>query len=177
MISSTQTQHPLMPVSETPLDAGALASAEQACAQLKKMGVRVTKPRLAILSALFSEKEPIAIDTLHKERGLQQYDLVSLYRGLTLFADLGLVRRTLSFNGTSLYELNLGRSLRFRVTCTQSQKRELLSVDVSAHLSDAVQQARSELESKGFRDISFQIEFFAVSPDGRRISETSSERK
>lgn len=164
MIASTQTHHPLTQVNETPSPAPALTSVEQAYSKLKKLGVRLTKPRLAILSALFAEKEPIAIEALHKQRGLKNYDLVSLYRGLTLFADLGLVKRSFSYNGTSLYEVNFGGNTRFRVTCKLSQKRELLSVEVSSELAQAVDKARTELESKGYREVTCQVEFYAVSP-------------
>lgn len=166
MIASTQTQHPLAPAvdsSRPPL------TAAQAHQRLKRLGVRMTKPRQAILEALFAEREPIAIDTLHKQRGLSRFDLVSLYRGLTLFADLGLVRRTLSFSGTSLYELNLGDT-RFRVTCKHSHKRELLSVEVSAELARAIDKARHELETKGYSGITSQVEFFAVAPDAPSLA-------
>lgn len=145
-----------------------MESVEEACSRMKALGLRITKPRVVILTTLFSEQDPISIETLHQKIQNQSCDLVTVYRCLSVFTELGLVRRSFAINGTSLYEINRGGEVLFRVTCKNTQKRELLSTEVSSELTRAIQKARVELERKGYLDFSFSLELFATSPDSRQ---------
>ena len=168
MIASTQTNHPLASVHEPFQSSAAVDSVEQACSRLKSLGLRITKPRVTILSTLFTERDPISIENLHEKIQNQACDLVTVYRCLSVFTNLGLVRRSFAINGTSLYEINRSGEYLFRVTCKDTQKRESLSPEVSGELLQAINRAKAELEHRGYKDFSFNLEFFAVAPSSRQ---------
>ncbi|MFI5336472.1 MAG: Fur family transcriptional regulator, partial [Opitutales bacterium] len=93
---------------------------ELACARLKKARMRITKPRVAILEALARQTTPMAIEKLHALLDGRQCDLVTVYRCLAAFEELGLVRRSFQHSGTCLYELSLGdRPAHYHVVCSQ----------------------------------------------------------
>src|SRR5688572_6385389 len=104
MIAATQSNHPLAGVPKT----DEAAPLDVACTRLRESQMRVTKPRVAILNALLKRQAPVAIEQLHEELEAGSCDLVTVYRCLAAFEDIGLVRRSFLHNGTSLYEINVG---------------------------------------------------------------------
>lgn len=164
MIASTQTNHPLASVADITAPQTSIQTVEEACSRMKALGLRITKPRVVILTTLFAEQDPISIETLHHKIQNQACDLVTVYRCLSVFTELGLVRRSFAINGTSLYEINRGGDFLFRVTCKSTQKRETLSAEVSAELMRSINKAKAELERRGYVDFAFSVELFANSP-------------
>jgi Fur family ferric uptake transcriptional regulator len=166
MIASTQTNHPL---------AGAKASAkvpspiELATTKLKSAGLRITRPRLTILAALNKRSQPTSIEELHESLGDRGCDLVTVYRCMAAFEEIGLVRRAFFHNGTALYEINLGQPTRYHVVCKNTDRVEELDAETSAELNETLQKIESKLRARGYDDVGHIVEFFGVAPTGGRL--------
>jgi len=171
MIASTQTNHPL---------AGAKADAanEQtpitlACAHLKKSGLRITQPRIAILSALIKRGQPASIEQIHGDLAQDSCDLVTVYRCLSAFEEIGLVRRSFYRNGTSLYAINLGETnTGYHFVCKDNSQVEAIDAETTAELRRCVLQVEETLRAKGYTDVTHMVEFFGKAPaqQGGRVA-------
>lgn len=166
MIASTQTNHPLAPSkanvrTQTPI--------EVATAKLKSAGLRITQPRIAILAALNKREKPTSIEQLHADLGTATCDLVTVYRCMAAFEEIGLVRRAFFHNGTALYEINLGQPTRYHVVCKSTDRVEELDAETSAELSRTLSQIEDTLRARGYGELSHIVEFFGVSPQGGRL--------
>ena len=83
MIASTQTNAPLSGVQQR--DGGPESPLELATARLKAAGLRVTQPRVAILTALAAHERPATIEQIHSAIGLEACDLLTVYRCVVAF--------------------------------------------------------------------------------------------
>ena len=120
--------------------------------------MRVTKPRIAILNALINRQGPVAIEQLHEELKVGSCDLVTVYRCLAAFEEIGLVRRSFLHNGTSLYEISVGgRAEHCHVvckTCGQVDRLDYFPVEGISRV----------LQERGYSQLSHLVEFFGVCP-------------
>jgi Fur family ferric uptake transcriptional regulator len=164
MIASTQTNHPLTEVGSEK----GQSPVELACYKLKEAGLRITQPRVSILAALIKAGRPTSIDVLHGELGPNSCDIVTVYRCMTAFESIGLVRRAFLINGTSLYEINLGSPNRYHVVCKQTNKVEELDDASANELRRAVQLVEESLRTKGYSEVGHIVEFFGKSPTALR---------
>lgn len=154
MISATQSNHPLAAVGpgapqESPIDA--------ARARIRNAGMRITKPRIAIIEALQQHAGPISIERIHQHMGTDVCDLVTVYRCLAAFEDLGMVRRSYLHNGTCLYELTLGSPRHYHIICKQcgaSERVDYFPVEGIERL----------LQERGYAQVSHVVEFFGICP-------------
>lgn len=171
MIASTQTNHPMTGV---PTNSGGLVNAprqiETATARLKAAGLRITQPRIAILEAMIAFGQPASIEQIHGELSEDSCDLVTVYRCLAVFEELGLVRRSFFHNGTSLYEINLAGTNRYHVICKASNRVQEIDSETAAELRAAVGRIEEMLKSRGYTDVSHMVEFFGVSPQVLRTA-------
>lgn len=154
MIAATQSNHPLGNISkakDTP------KPAEQACTRLRAAGLRVTRPRVAILEALAAKETPVSIEHLHREVSARSCDLVTVYRCLAAFEQLGLVRRSFLHNGTALYEMSLDDTRRYHIVCKACGRAE--RVDYFS-----VGEMERMLRDRGYADVSHLVEFFGICP-------------
>lgn len=135
-----------------------------AFARLKSAGLRITQPRIAILETLIKRNQPISIEQIHAEVASGACDLVTVYRSLAAFEEIGLVRRSFFHNGTSLYEINLGESSRYHIVCKQTNKVEAIDPEIVSELRKALQQIEDKLRAKGYQDVTHLVEFFGVAP-------------
>ncbi|MES1168577.1 MAG: transcriptional repressor, partial [Oleiharenicola lentus] len=131
MISATQSNHPLANVGRS-----VEASVTEACSRIRHAGMRVTKPRVALVETLLSLSGPVSIERIHQLVGTQTCDLVTIYRCLAAFENLGLVRRSYLHNGTCLYEQTLGSARHYHIVCKACGKTD--KVDYA--LSEGVEQ-------------------------------------
>ncbi len=172
MIASTQTNNPLAPAgAENPQKPPAL---QQACARLKAAGLRITQPRIAILEALIRRSLPATIEQLHADLAVSaasSCDLVTVYRCLAAFEELGLVRRCFFHNGTSLYQLNLDDAQPYHVVDKSDNTVAPLDADLAEELRTAIQQIEQKLLERGYTNVSHMVEFF-----GRTSSAVTTER-
>lgn len=165
MIASTQTNHPLAggkPGSkvQTPV--------EFATAKLKAAGLRITQPRLSLLAALVKHAQPTSIEQLHTDLGADACDLVTVYRCMAAFEEIGLVRRAFFHNGTALYEINLGQPTRYHVVCKATNRVEELDAESSSELHRNLQQIEEKLRARGYAELGHIVEFFGVAPQPGR---------
>jgi Fur family ferric uptake transcriptional regulator len=170
MIASTQTNHPLAggkagSKSQTPI--------EFATAKLKAAGLRITQPRLAILAELAKRAQPASIEKLHDDLGTSTCDLVTVYRCMAAFEEIGLVRRAFFHNGTALYEINLGQPTRYHVVCKATDRVEELDAETSAELNRTLRQIEEKLRARGYADLGHIVEFFGVAPTGGRVGQAA----
>lgn len=154
MIAATQSNHPLGNIAQT---ADGTSPLEIACAKLRNSGMRVTRPRVAILGALVNRAAPASIEQIHQELDKESCDLVTVYRCLAAFESLGLVRRSYLRNGTSLYELTIGQPRHYHIVCNVCGRAE--RVDYFS-----VEGMERMLRDRGYTDLSHLVEFFGVCP-------------
>src|SRR4051812_7536147 len=162
MIASTQTNSPLSGNGKA--GARAPSAVELATAKLKSAGLRITQPRLAILAALTKRAEPTSIEQLHEDVGPANCDLVTVYRCMAAFEEIGLVRRAFFHNGTALYEINLGQPTRYHVVCKATNRVEELDPELADHLRRAIEGVQEKLRTRGYGEIGHIVEFFGVAP-------------
>jgi Fur family ferric uptake transcriptional regulator len=129
-----------------------LASALEA---IERAGLRRTQPRIAILKALIAEHGPFSVDELREFTLLDGIDRVTVYRVLTAFEELGLVRRCEFGDGTSRYEFAGGGHHHHHVICKKCRKTE----NVDECIPEAIIQRVRKL---GYDDVSHTLEFFGV---------------
>jgi len=88
-------------------------------ANFKSEGRRVTRPRKAILAVLERTRHPISVSEIHTslKRGKTSVDLVTVYRTLSVFKQLGMVSRVEFQEGQFRYELCQGREHHHHIRC------------------------------------------------------------
>jgi Fur family ferric uptake transcriptional regulator len=155
MIASSPSNHPLGGFSEL---SRARSPLDLACARLKSAGLRITQPRVAILEALIRRDRPVSIEQLHHDLANDACDLVTVYRCLAVFEDLGLVRRCFFHNGTGLYEINLNDSRHHHIVCRKCGKVERIDASFT-------EDTERMLRERGYEQVTNLVEFFGVCPD------------
>ncbi|MBP6865163.1 MAG: transcriptional repressor [Candidatus Didemnitutus sp.] len=155
MIAATQSNHPLAGVRPAPTPTSLI---EAGCARLRETGFRITKPRIALLEALAQLDRPVPIEQLHQQLTKHPCDLVTVYRCLSAFERVGIVRRSFLHNGTSLYELSLGNTAKhYHIVCRQCGGTE--RVDYFP-----VEGIERMLRERGYTELSHLVEFFGTCP-------------
>ncbi|MBI4624324.1 MAG: transcriptional repressor [Verrucomicrobia bacterium] len=168
MIASTQTNHPLTGNGKTA--AKAPSALELATAKLKSASLRITQPRLAILAALIARAQPTSIEQLHDDVGADNCDLVTVYRCMAAFEDIGLVRRAFFHNGTALYEISLGQPARYHVVCKATDSVVELDPATSEELRRTIERVQEKLRARGYADVGHIVEFFGIAPRTSRTA-------
>jgi Fur family transcriptional regulator, ferric uptake regulator len=154
MISATHSNHPLGKICTQPPPASCLTEAQ---VRLQQAQMRITKPRLAIIAALEKSPSPVTIERIYQEIGEANCDLVTVYRTLTTFEEIGLVRRSYLHAGTCLYELTVNRPRHYHIVCkacNQTERVDYLSIE-------GMEQVLAE---RGYTQLSHVIEFFGLCP-------------
>lgn len=159
MIASTQTNHPLAVVTVEKEAGQAPNLTEIISSKLRAAGLRHTQPRLAIFRALTEFKEPASIEQIYLSIKNKSCDLVTVYRSLALFEELGLVVRSFSSNGTGLYELKREGEENFYFTSKDTGRREALDSESAAELSRVLKKISMTLTDKGYSNITYRVDF------------------
>ncbi len=163
MTSATQTNPPIIDLENSSLSLE--QSLEQACARLKSAGLRITLPRIAILTTLFRQTQPVTIEHIHDNLSNRSCDLVTVYRCLAAFEELNLVRRSYFHNGTSLYQIQLGTKPLYHVVSKTDNTVTTLPEDLTSELRAVIQKIEGELTSRGYTGVSHMAEFFVTGLD------------
>lgn len=166
MIASTQTNHPLqgnVTVAETQ------SRLEAACGRLREAGLRITQPRIAIIKALISRSQPVSIEQIHADLNNKSCDLVTVYRCLGAFEEIGLVRRSFFHNGTSLYQLGDRKDAVYHVVSKDTQEIRDLDSGISARLAASIKEVEEQLKAEGYQNVSHVLEFFAKAPGAAAV--------
>jgi Fe2+ or Zn2+ uptake regulation protein len=95
---------------------------------LKKAKYKITPPRKAIAEALIKLSKPVSVDEVQKtlKNDKQKIDLVTVYRTLSLYADLGLVHRVFLQGRTELFEV--AGAHHHHIVCTSCGKIEGIDI-------------------------------------------------
>ena len=154
MISATQSNHPLAAGGSGATGESAL---DLARSRIRGAGMRITKPRVAIIESLQQHEGPISIERIHQHMGSGVCDLVTVYRCLAAFEQLGMVRRSYLHNGTCLYELTLHAPQHYHIICKScgaTDRVEYFPVEGIERL----------LQDRGYTQVSHVVEFFGLCP-------------
>jgi len=170
MIASTQTNHPLASVKTGVKPQAAI---DVACARLKAAGLRITQPRVAILEALIKRSAPASIEQIHGDLADSACDLVTVYRCLAAFQEVGLVRLCYFHNGTSLYQIALDNESPYHIVSKDTNEVEQLDDENSAELRTLIKRIEENLKARGYTDVSHLVEFFAQKPKNSAMRESS----
>ena len=154
MIAATHSNHPLAAVSG---DSPAVLALNEARARIRQARMRITKPRIAIIESLQQHEGPISIERIHQQMGAKNCDLVTVYRCLSAFERLDMVRRSFQHNGTCLYELTLGAQRHNHIVCKSCGATE--RVDYFP-----VGGVERILQDRGYAQVSHVVEFFGICP-------------
>lgn len=154
MIAATQSNHPVGMVTDR--DASQ-TSLKDACNLIRSAGMRVTKPRIALIEALLGLPGPVSIERIHQVMGPNSCDLVTIYRCLAAFENLGIVRRSYLHNGTCLYEQTISSTRRYHIICKECGHTD----PVEYTMSGGVERM---LQDRGYAQISHIVEFFGLCP-------------
>jgi Fur family ferric uptake transcriptional regulator len=136
---------------------------QKALAVLEKASLRQTQPRVALLKTLISEHGPFSVDELRLLPGVKSLDRVTIYRCLTAFEELGLVRRCEFGDGASRYEYSPGSHHHHHVVCKKCRKMENLDQCVPESMLKIVR-------SMGYEQISHSLEFFGICRSCQKLS-------
>ena len=154
MIAATQSNHPLGNIAKQGSGGSPL---EEARARIRSAQMRITKPRIAIIESLVKHEGPVSIERIHQDIGVNVCDLVTVYRCLSAFVNLGLVRRSYLHNGTCLYELTLGPQHHYHIVCKacgQTERVDYFSVEGMERM----------LQDRGYTEVSHVVGFYGICP-------------
>ena len=169
MSSSTQTNSKLA-------QADAKSAVATATARLKAAHLRITQPRLTILATMFRRSKPESIETLHEALGKGGCDLVTVYRCMAVFEEIGIVRRTYFHNGTALYSLRLDDTAHYHIVSKATNSVAELDAAAALELNAALVAVEDKLRALGFTNVSHIAEFFGTPPTTSRTSATEANR-
>lgn len=154
MIAATQSNHPMGTLTQ-PTPAG--SPLDEARNRIRNAQMRITKPRIAIIESLLQHEGPVSIERIHHDVGANVCDLVTVYRCLSAFETIGIVRRSYLHNGTCLYELTLSAPQHYHVSCKSCGKTE--KVDYFS-----VEGMERTLQDRGYSEVTHVVGFFGVCP-------------
>ena len=122
-------------------------------------GLKKTQGRQLLLEFLVEDHGPFTVDEIFSGLRKQAIDRVTLYRCLTAFEEIGLVRRCEFGDGTSRYELQLDPDQHHHhIICKQCRKSESLE---HCELPTFEKQAKR----LGFSQVTHSLELFGVCND------------
>lgn len=138
---------------------------QAAIAKIRAAGLRITQPRVALLTVLFERTAPASIEALHREiQKKHPPDLVTVYRNLAAFEELGLVRRLYSDNGTFLWQIVSEGISPYLIISKVTADSEPLDSGLTDELKTAVKRVEEMLTHRGYTDITHKVQFFAAKP-------------
>jgi Fe2+ or Zn2+ uptake regulation protein len=87
---------------------------------LKKYGFKITKQRLAVISAFTDGCHPLSPEEVYKKNNQKKvFDLATVYRTLAVFEKAGIVKRVDIRNGSAQYELVQSNHHHHHIVCTE----------------------------------------------------------
>ena len=157
MITSTQTNAPIS-------GHGDESPVVIVTARLKAAGLRITRPRLTILAAMVKLGQPASIEVIHENLGRRGCDLVTVYRCMAAFEEIGIVRRSYLHHGTALFSLNVDDRPRYHVVSKTTKTVEALDPETTHDLHAALSAIETLLLARGYTDVGHIAEFFGTAP-------------
>jgi Fur family ferric uptake transcriptional regulator len=112
---------------------------------------------VAIIEALEKSGRPVTIERIHQDIGEDVCDLVTIYRCLIAFEEIGIVQRSYQHTGTCLYELTLSQSRHYHIVCKSCNQTDRIDY----HSIEGMERMLAE---RGYTQVSHLLEFFGVCP-------------
>ena len=128
---------------------------DTAIGRLKADGGRMTKKREILISALLSFDRPASAEEIRERAELAQSDLVTVYRNLETFENIGMLQRVPLENGTQLFELTAPNEHYHHLICRECHKTERLDLCVSKAVI-------SQAEAHGYTQIAHLMEVYGI---------------
>lgn len=136
---------------------------EYACSRLKSAGMRITQPRISILRSLINRSVPASIEQIHSDLPPDTCDLVTVYRCLSVFEDIGLVRLSYFHNGASVYQITINaEATPYHIITKGENKVAELDAESSAELRAVISKIEDKLRAQGHEKVSHILEFFVA---------------
>ena len=126
--------------------------------RLKASGGRMTKKREVLLGALLTFDRPASAEEIRERAELAQSDLVTVYRNLETFENIGILQRVLLENGTQLFELTAPDEHYHHLICRECHKTERLDLCVN---NTVFNQAKKH----GYTQIAHLMEVYGICGD------------
>lgn len=134
---------------------------QESISRLKAASMRVTKPRLAMLTVLIRRRAPAPTESVHVEMG-GACDLVTVYRSLGAMCKIGLLRRCFDYGGTMHYELALAPE-RLLVFDRARECFDAIHEAPSPEMRLALQRIEDHVRSLGYASVEHVVQFFCTS--------------
>jgi Fur family ferric uptake transcriptional regulator len=129
---------------------------------LRDAGLKVTKPRRALLEIMIRDHGPFTAEELHERFSRSKTsgpcDLVTIYRCLSKFEHLGLITRCDFGDGSIRYEIkSVGHAHHHHIICQICRKAEPLP-------DCPIDDRTIDLPKLGYQEVHHRLEFFGVCP-------------
>ena len=108
--------------------------------------------------------QPASIEVIHEDLGRRGCDLVTVYRCMAVFEEIGIVRRSYLHNGTALFSLNVDDRPRYHVVSKTTKTVEELDIETTRELHAALFAIETLLLARGYTDVGHVAEFFGTAP-------------
>ena len=145
---------------------------ERGMIQLRSSGKKITHARVALLAELLKRDEPATIEEIYRDlEGKTFCDMITIYRSLAVYEELGMVRRGYTFEGVSTWQYVQETDSPYRVISKVTADSDALDPELCAALRLALERVEAVLKGKGFSDVSHRAHFFALRPEGTQGTE------
>jgi len=124
---------------------------------LSKSGLRVTAARRSLVGLLAEADRPLSVEEI-SERSDGRFDLVTVYRNMDVFIELGVAQSIQLENGKALYELSDSDGHHHHhIVCRSCHKVERIDFCMGGELERFASQ-------KGYSSLKHTIEVFGLCP-------------
>lgn len=125
--------------------------------RITESGLRMTAARRQLIDILAGSERPLSVEDI-SQRSKGQFDLVTIYRNLEVFREIGIVEVILLENGKNLFELTGEHDHSHHIVCRHCLKTERIDFCLGGELERYA-------SSRGFSNLSHTIEVFGECPD------------
>lgn len=128
---------------------------------LASKGMKVTRPRLAVLSVLNKASFPLTADAIYEKLGDEKINLSTVYRTLNMFAEAGLVKKEVNDEKENVFSLESDEDSHVLV-CVKCHKKEKLEGCPYHEANEQIE------EQTGFSIIDHSTEIYGICPECRK---------
>jgi Fur family ferric uptake transcriptional regulator len=125
--------------------------------RISDSGLRMTAARRQLIEILAESERPLSVDDL-SQRSKGKFDLVTIYRNLEVFREVGIVEVILLENGRNLFVLTGEHDHSHHIVCRHCLKTERIEFCMGGELERYA-------SSRGFSNLSHTIEVFGECPE------------
>ncbi|MCF8241440.1 MAG: transcriptional repressor [Melioribacteraceae bacterium] len=120
---------------------------------IKESGAKLTKPRLMVLEALYSQERPISLSDIADI--CFEIDFASVYRTIKLFDELGILQTINIGDKKPKYELETKKSHHHHIICSECGRIEKIDLCILPEIQKLTK----------FKIVNHSMEFIGICPD------------